>query len=71
SVLTGGLGSASKREAGSTGTADAKRVQIVNWDGYRKIDRDEIARGAAKGKPREKLVDISQMLKIAEADSGQ
>lgn len=69
--MAGGLGSASKREAGSTGTAGAERVQIVNWDGYRKIDRDEVARGATKGKPREKLVDISQMLKIAGADNGQ
>lgn len=72
SVLTGRLGSTSKlREAGSTETAGAERVQVVNWEGYQKIDRDEVARGATKGKPREKLVDISQMLKIAGADRGQ
>lgn len=42
-----------------------KEVQIVDWDGYRRIDRDEVARGATKGKPREKLVDIGRMLDIA------
>ena len=71
-VLTAGLGSASKKcEAGSTETAGAERVQVVDWEGYRKIDRDEVARGATKGKPREKLVDITQMLKIAGADGGE
>lgn len=71
-VLREGLGSASTIcEAGNTETAGADRVHVVNWEGYRKIDRDEVARGATKGKPREKLVDISQMLKIAGADSGQ
>lgn len=63
--------SSTPREAGSTDTAGAKGVQIVDWEGYRKIDRNEVARGATKGKPREKLVDISEMLKIAKADRGQ
>lgn len=45
--------------------ADARQIQIVDWDGYQRIDRDEIARGEMKGKPREKLVDIGQMLEIA------
>lgn len=73
SALKGGLDptSSTLREAGSTETAGAKRVQIVDWEGYRKIDRDEVARGVTKGKPREKLVDINEMLKIAEADRGQ
>ncbi|CAM9795659.1 unnamed protein product [Scytosiphon promiscuus] len=48
--------------------ADMKRVQIVDWDGYQRIDRDEIARGAARGKPREKIVDFGEMLDIARAE---
>lgn len=43
----------------------AKPTQIVTWDGYVKIDGEEVKRGAAKGKPREKFVEIQEMLTIA------
>lgn len=56
-------------EARSVEETDAKRVQVVDWDGYRGIDCDEVARGAVKGKPREKLVDIREMLEIARGAS--
>lgn len=42
-----------------------KPVQIVDWDGYLGIDRHEVTRGALKGKPRDKLVDVRDMLGIA------
>lgn len=42
-------------------------VQIVDWDGYREIDRDEVTRGKLKGKPREKIVDVAKMLEVAGA----
>lgn len=32
-----------------------------------KIDAEEVARGAAAGKPREKVVSVEEMLKIARA----
>lgn len=44
-----------------------KKVQVVDWDGYQRINRDEVARGAMKGKPREKFVDVEEMLSIATA----
>lgn len=44
---------------------DSEGVQIVDWDGYREIDRDEVTRGKLKGKPREKIVDVAKMLKVA------
>lgn len=68
-----GLSSASTRgddgarrlqHLGSAETA-LKKVQIVDWDGYQRIDRHEVAQGAIKGKPREKLVDVERMLDIA------
>lgn len=46
-----------------------KPVRIVNWDGYKGIDRHELASGGSKGKPREKLVDIGQMLEIADKEN--
>lgn len=49
----------------SAENAAVKQVQIVDWDGYRRIDHDEVARGAMKGKPREKLVGVGRMLDVA------
>lgn len=66
SVLTRAKGSEpGTRESGKTENADDRQVQIVHWDGYQRIDREEVARGAMKGKPREKVVDVGQMLDIA------
>ncbi|KAK3919324.1 NADPH:adrenodoxin oxidoreductase, mitochondrial [Frankliniella fusca] len=45
---------------------DAKGVQTVSFDGWEKIDKEEVTRGKALGKPREKIVDIKEMLQIAE-----
>lgn len=53
------------REPGKEGTTTSKHMQIVDWDGYLGIDRHEVARGALKGKPRDKLVDVRDMLAIA------
>lgn len=36
----------------------------VSFDGWKKIDRVEVERGKAVGKPREKIVSIQEMLKI-------
>lgn len=41
-----------------------KGVQVVSFDGWRKIDKVEIEKGEKVGKPREKIVDIEEMLKI-------
>lgn len=41
-----------------------RRVQVVNYDDWRKIDQAEIAAGAPKGKPREKFVTVSSMLEL-------
>ncbi|ETV86585.1 hypothetical protein H257_01738 [Aphanomyces astaci] len=38
---------------------------IVDWDMYRRIEAAEDAAGAAKGKPREKLTSIEDMLAVA------
>lgn len=66
SVLMGGHDGARRlRHLKSAENAAVKQVQIVDWDGYQRIDRDEVARGVMKGKPREKLVDVGRMLDIA------
>ncbi|KAM7343350.1 NADPH:adrenodoxin oxidoreductase, mitochondrial [Cochliomyia hominivorax] len=38
---------------------------IVDWQGWQKIDAEETKRGLAIGKPREKIVNIEEMLKVA------
>lgn len=43
----------------------AKGVQTVSYEDWKKIDRIECERGARLGKPREKIVDLAEMLEIA------
>ncbi|XP_032680484.1 NADPH:adrenodoxin oxidoreductase, mitochondrial isoform X3 [Odontomachus brunneus] len=57
-----------ENKAGSDGLRkilDSKGVQIVSYNDWEKIDRVECERGKQLGKPREKIVDIAEMLKIA------
>ena len=42
-------------------------VRVVDCEGWRRIDAAERAAGEAAGKPREKFVDVRDMLRAAEA----
>ncbi|XP_023302728.2 NADPH:adrenodoxin oxidoreductase, mitochondrial [Lucilia cuprina] len=42
-----------------------KTHAVVNWQGWQKIDQEETKRGQLVGKPREKIVQIDEMLKVA------
>ncbi|KAH8263935.1 hypothetical protein KR038_007517 [Drosophila bunnanda] len=44
---------------------DADDKRVVTWDGWRRIDEFESNAGKAKGKPREKIVSIEEMLRVA------
>lgn len=44
---------------------DVKNVQIVDWQGWEKIDKFETALGVSSGKPREKICDIKKMLEVS------
>lgn len=39
-------------------------IVAVDWNGWQKIDEVEVSRGKACNKPREKIVDINEMLDI-------
>lgn len=57
-----------ENKSGSTALKDIlhkKGIQIVTYEDWEKIDREEMERGKALGKPREKIVNISEMLEIA------
>lgn len=43
----------------------SKNVQIVTWNDWLKIDKYEQEEGKKLGKPRKKLLDIGEMLKVA------
>lgn len=43
----------------------ARGVRAVGWGGWQQIDQEEVRRGAAEGKPREKFVDVEGMLRAA------
>ncbi|XP_017960924.1 NADPH:adrenodoxin oxidoreductase, mitochondrial [Drosophila navojoa] len=44
---------------------DVANKRIVTWEGWLRIDQKECEAGKAKGKLREKIVDVEQMLRIA------
>lgn len=44
---------------------EKKNIPVVSYEGWEKIDRIEQTRGKLVGKPREKIVDIAEMLEIA------
>jgi ferredoxin--NADP+ reductase len=39
-------------------------VQVVSFDNWKRLDDTEVARGARRGAPRDKLVDVEAMLKV-------
>ncbi|XP_060849672.1 NADPH:adrenodoxin oxidoreductase, mitochondrial [Rhopalosiphum padi] len=41
-----------------------KGIITVDWNGWTKIDKVEVERGIKHGKPREKIVDVDEMLQI-------
>ncbi|XP_025191527.1 NADPH:adrenodoxin oxidoreductase, mitochondrial [Melanaphis sacchari] len=41
-----------------------KGIVTVDWDGWMRIDKVEVERGIKHGKPREKIVNIDEMLQI-------
>lgn len=50
---------------GLRGILSSKGVQIVSYGDWEKIDRVEQERGREAGKPREKMVDVAEMLEVA------
>jgi adrenodoxin-NADP+ reductase len=42
-----------------------RREDFVDWHGYKRIDAAEVQRGAALGKPREKLASVDELLRVA------
>jgi adrenodoxin-NADP+ reductase len=54
-----------KAVASKPGWCGGDGEQIVTWDRWLRIDKEETARGQVKGKPREKIVDVQEMLKVA------
>lgn len=44
---------------------DTTRKRIVTWKGWQQIDKAEEAEGKKHGKPREKIVRVDEMLKVA------
>uniref|UniRef100_A0A1A9X3I9 NADPH:adrenodoxin oxidoreductase, mitochondrial n=1 Tax=Glossina brevipalpis TaxID=37001 RepID=A0A1A9X3I9_9MUSC len=42
-----------------------KTKAVVTWEGWSKIDAEEVKRGRLVGKPREKIVKIQELLKVA------
>jgi len=46
-----------------------KGVRVVSFKDWLTIDKEEIRRGEKKGKPREKITQVNEMLRCISADS--
>lgn len=46
-----------------------RKIEVVDFKGWEKIDAEEVRRGSAVGKPREKIVSVEEMLEIAKKAS--
>lgn len=57
--------SSNTREDSDASTKGMCPSQIVDWEGYQEINQEEVTRGMVLGKPREKIVDVGEMLEIA------
>lgn len=44
-----------------------RHAQVVSFEGWQRVDAEEVRRGAALGKPRDKLTDVPEMLQLAAA----
>jgi adrenodoxin-NADP+ reductase len=40
-------------------------LQVVDFPAWKKVDSEEVARGAKEGRIRSKIVELSEMLKVA------
>ena len=46
--------------------AGRQGAKVVDWKGHGLIDRAEVKAGASRGKPREKVTSVGEMLRLAE-----
>jgi adrenodoxin-NADP+ reductase len=71
--LSGGDGDGGGGERGASGRQglakllEERCVNVVDFKGWEAIDAEEVRRGKAVGKPREKIVKVEEMLEIAKA----
>lgn len=59
------------REGGRGGmdaALEGVKEKVVTFGGWKKIDEEEMRRGAAKGKEREKIICVDEMIKIAKGN---
>ncbi len=63
--LTPGQASSKPGGKGLDQLLEERKVQVVDYSGWQKINAAEVARGAAGGFPREKFTRIDEMLRIA------
>ena len=64
-AVTGRLVPAAARSEDLDALLTERGIDVTAWADWQAIDRAEIARGKAAGRPREKFIDIAEMLEVA------
>jgi adrenodoxin-NADP+ reductase len=49
--------------------ANSRQIRCVSYDDWKKLDAHETNLGLAKGKPREKILNIEKMLELTSSKS--
>ncbi|MEO5825227.1 MAG: FAD-dependent oxidoreductase [Gemmatimonadales bacterium] len=65
-VTAGVIDTARRPDTSADGLLAARGVRVVDWAGWQAIDLAEVAAGAPAGRPREKLISVSDMLDAVE-----
>ena len=64
-AVSGRLSPAAGRSAELDALLTERGIDVTTWPDWQAIDRAEIARGKAAGRPREKFTDVAEMLAVA------
>ena len=63
-AVSGRLTPAAGRQADLDALLTARGIVVTSWADWQAIDRAEVERGKPAGRPREKIVDVSEMLEV-------
>jgi ferredoxin--NADP+ reductase len=67
-AVSGTLSPAAGRREALDALLTTRGIDVVSWPEWQAIDREEVLRGKGAGRPREKLIDVAEMLAVAHRD---
>ena len=69
-TVSGRLTPAARSAADLDALLAEREIEVTSWADWQALDRAEIERGKAAGRPREKIVSVNEMLEVIRAARG-